>query len=335
MDIKYANNLQDFEKIWKDNVEDLKTSYFCTSDWHQVVLTFYHNTFLTKILNRPVYFNASLENQSWILGFFYVTKTFRGNMINFGHLLGPSDYFDLVHSPRIATDQFQALIKQIQIDFKARAIRFSYLKETSKFYQAIAQMPTVVSFRSPCVGVSLPADYEVYFASLSKSVRQNIRTAYNRLKKNGLQFHLEIYGKSDSPQIPWEILKQLYQLRHGFKKKYWKSKLYHWLNYGFGREKDMFDFEATRETDFTLAVLKINEEIAAYFFGFQSQNTIEINRVVINDQFKFYSPGLVLFNEYIKTEIPHLECIDLTRGDEKYKFDLGGQENFIYSGRLL
>jgi CelD/BcsL family acetyltransferase involved in cellulose biosynthesis len=93
----------------------------------------------------------------------------------------------------------------------------------------------------------------------------------------------------------------------------------------------MFDFETIRITDFTLAVLKINQEIAAYFFGFKIEKNIEINRVVINDDFKFFSPGLFLFHEYIKKEIPQLEGIDLTVGDEKYKFDLGGKPHIIYN----
>ena len=91
------------------------------------------------------------------------------------------------------------------------------------------------------------------------------------------------------------------------------------------------DFETIQKTDFTLAVLKINQEIAAYFFGFKIEKNIEINRVVINDDFKFFSPGLLLFNEYIKKEIPQLEGIDLTVGDEKYKFDLGGKPHIIYN----
>jgi hypothetical protein len=64
---------------------------------------------------------------------------------------------------------------------------------------------------------------------------------------------------------------------------FWKSAIYYQLDHLFCREKDLFDYEATKQTDFTLAILKMNEEIAAYFFGFQMNNSLEINRVVIND----------------------------------------------------
>ncbi|HBD27533.1 GNAT family N-acetyltransferase [Flavobacterium sp.] len=308
-------------------------TYFTSSNWHDVVLSFYHDTFLTKRLHKPVYFQASFDDGSWILGFFFVSKTIKGKTITFGHLLGPSDYYDLLYSPSITNEQFQVFFNQIQLDFKTRTMQFVHLKATSKCYQAIAQLPLVISTPLSCVAISLPETYEVYHASLSKSVRQNIRTAYNRLEKSNLHVQLEIFEKRDHAQINWEQLKQLYSSRNDFRKekKYWKSQLYFWLDYGFQHEKDMFDFETIQKTDFTLAVLKINQEIAAYFFGFKIEKNIEINRVVINDDFKFFSPGLLLFNEYIKKEISQLEGIDLTVGDEKYKFDLGGKPHIIYN----
>ena len=334
--INYYHSLDLIQEKWIGAIQDSEASYFSTSHWNRVVYSFYQQTFLTKKLNKIIYFDVNFDNEQWMLGFFYVARTFKGNVIKFVHLLGPSDYFDLVYSPSVTDEQFLTFIKQVQLDFKAQEFKFVHLKATSKFYQAIAKMPSAFSTSLTCVAVTLPQTYDIYFASLSKSVRQNIRTAYNRLAKNNLHFQLEVFEKRDSQKIPWEHLKKMYQLRNGFRKekKYWKSQLYHWLDYGFHGEQDMFDFEAIRKTDFTLAVLKINEEIAAYFFGFKNQKTIEINRVVINDQFKFYSPGLILFNEYIKTAISQLECIDLTVGDEKYKFDLGGKEHFICNIKL-
>lgn len=309
------------------------TTYFTTSHWHDVVLSFYNTTFITKKLHKPIYFSANFDSGSWIQGFFFVSKTTAGTVITFGHLLGPSDYYDLLYSFSVSDEQFQKLFKQIQSDFKARTLQFVHLKATSKCYQALSQIPSVVSTSLSCVAIPLPGTYEAYFASLSKSVRQNIRTAYNRLEKSKLQVQLEVFDKSQSNQIHWEHLKQLYYSRNDIRKekKYWKSQLYYWLDHGFQNEKDMFDFATIQKTDFTLAVLKIDQEIAAYFFGFKIENNIEINRVVINETFKFYSPGLLLFNEYIKKEISQLECVDLTVGDEKYKFDLGGKLHSIYN----
>lgn len=81
-----------------------------------------------------------------------------------------------------------------------------------------------------------------------------------------------------------------------------------------------------------LSVLYIEGEPAAMFNGVLSKNQdrIVIPRLAINNDFKFYSPGYILIIESIKyivteTKIRHL---DLCRGTEQYKTDLGGS---IYS----
>lgn len=337
MEIGYFElNKIKFINAWKENYHVPNISYFNSPFWHQVVLSYYRDTFLTKKINRLIYFEVNFEQESKVAGFFYVTKTLKGNIITFGHLLGPSDYYDILHTPNVTSEQLRSMLQQIEKDYKAIATKFIHIKASSLIYQAIEGLPGVELSSLDCVAIKLPDTYEIYFQNLSKSVRQNIRTAYNRASKNKVSFQLEVFTKEDRDQINWEHLKELNQKRNHFRKQkmFWKSAIYYQLDYLFNKEKDLFDYEATKQTDFTLAILKMNEETAAYSFGFQMNNSLEINRVVINDDFKFYSPGLVLFNEFIQQNIQHLDVIDLTVGDEKYKFDLGGEKHFIYSGNI-
>lgn len=338
MEIGYFElNKIKFINAWKENYHVPNISYFNSPQWHQVVLSYYRDTFLTKKINRLIYFEVNFEQNQKITGFFYVTKTLKGNVITFGHLLGPSDYYDVLYTSKVTLEQLQSVFLQIEQDFNAIGTKFNNIKSSSLTYKAIKDLTHVQLMSLDCVAINLPETYDLYFKSLSKSVRQNIRTAYNRASKNNVSFQLEVYTKKDSPQINWNHLKELYQQRNQFRKQkmYWKSAFYYQLDYLFGKQKDLFDYEATKKTDFTLAVLKVNEEVAAYFFGFQTHKNIEINRVVINDHFKFYSPGLILFNEYIQQNIHQLNVIDLTVGDEKYKFDLGGNKHLIFSGNIV
>lgn len=312
------------------------TTYFTSLSWHEVVLSYYRDTFLTKKINRIIYFEANFSLEQYVYGFFYVTKNIKGNILTFGHLLGPSDYYDILHTPNVTSDQLRAMFQQIGKDYKAIATKFIHIKKASLIYQAIEGLSGVELKSLDCVAIQLPDTFENYYQNLSKNVRQNIRTAYNRASKNNVNYQLQVFSKAESGCINWKHLKEMYRKRNQFRKqkKYWKSAIYYQLDYLFNKEKDLFDYETTKQTDFTLAILKMNEEIAAYFFGYQTNNRLEINRVVINDDFKFYSPGLVLFNEFIQQNIQHLDVIDLTVGDEKYKFDLGGEKHFIYSGNI-
>jgi hypothetical protein len=338
MDFSYSKlDIIKYLDFWEKNKFVANQSYFNSPQWHRVVLSYYRDTFLTKKINRLIYFEVNFEQDQKVTGFFYVTKAIKGNIITFGHLLGPSDYYDVLYTPKVTLEQLQSVFLQIEQDFNAIGTKFNNIKSSSLTYIAIKDLLGVQLSSLNCVAIALPESYETYFENLSKSVRQNIRTAYNRASKNKVSFQLEVYTKKDSPQINWNHLKELYQQRNQFRKQkmYWKSALYYHLDYLFVKEKDLFDYEATRQTEFTLAVLKINGEVAAYFFGFQTHKNLEINRVVINDHFKFYSPGLILFNEYIRKNIHQLDVIDLTVGDEKYKFDLGGEKHLIFSGNIL
>ena len=54
--------------------------------------------------------------------------------------------------------------------------------------------------------------------------------------------------------------------------------------------------------------------------------------MAINDAFRHYSPGMILLDAFIKKGFElGIKIIDLTVGDEKYKYDLGGQTHEIVS----
>ena len=63
--------------------------------------------------------------------------------------------------------------------------------------------------------------------------------------------------------------------------------------------------------------------------GFKTHDgqIVSIPRLAIDTSFGFYSPGYVLLTEVIRYIAAHpmLQELDLSRGDEKYKFDMGGQ----------
>ena len=334
--IIYCDTLEDVRTEWQKKINNYNKTYFCSLEWHQVVVALYRNTSLTKKINKLTYFKviSNATSATQILGFFYVTSTTKGSVINFSHLLGPSDYYDFIYEDETPSAMITSVVKQIQKDHNATEIRFAHVKNTSKILDMFTDSVEFSKTALDCVAINLPEDYEIYLQSLSKSVKQNLRTAYNRMQKNNVVYNLIIKGQDDYNEIDFNLLKNMYHERNAYRKESlnWKSKVYKKLDYLFRKDLDMFDCNQLKKTNFTLAILEINGELAAYFFGFKRLNKIEINRVVINEVYKFYSPGMLLFNEYIKVGIKDkLEIIDLTVGDEKYKFDLGGSVHQIFN----
>lgn len=167
-------------------------------------------------------------------------------------------------------------------------------------------------------------DYDLWHSSLKKSVRQNLRTAYNRLEKDGLDYHVEFYDGDDISKSLITNMVRIYDKRHkehyNVKTSYLKE-LY--MRYFYFSTRSL-----SKNKDARHCILFINGTIAAFYSGYFDSNSksIILPRLSIDADFSRYSPGYILLNEAIKeySKNKFVDCIDLSTGVEKYKTDLGG-----------
>lgn len=172
---------------------------------------------------------------------------------------------------------------------------------------------------------------------LSKNARQNIRTAMNRCKKDKIQL---IFNFDDN-DIDLELCKSFRSKR--LEKKFIDIKksaslikviIAHFLK----RNKYKFPYynviEEDKNSNFMTA--KINNKIVAFFsYGYDKiHKQIVIMAAGINDEYHRYSPGIQLMYNFIifqiKNENRHINIIDFTRGNEMYKYTLGGKDKLIH-----
>lgn len=179
-------------------------------------------------------------------------------------------------------------------------------------------------------------NYETWFGSLSPSVRQNIRTAYNRLKRDNHSFELSIFGKYNFCIKSSE--KELKQAKEESLDLYIQRQITKYQNTGFLTtpiKKLAYNFlkhdskSLYHNPNSITVILRIDNKIAAYMGCLYShdQSIIIVPRLAIDEQFRFYSPGYVMLHEFIKllSTDTQVRILDLSRGVEKYKTDLGGQ----------
>ena len=168
--------------------------------------------------------------------------------------------------------------------------------------------------------IPFPEDYESYYGSLSKHMKQNLRTAYNRLKTDDGEYEFECIPYSEMKDLRKE-LQTLYIDRQI--SKYKKSRLYKY----FVKYVDLgTKIQESKNIDVRAFVLRINGKIAAFYDGIFSDRGIIVPRLAITDGFDRYSPGVMLLNESIKYLIENGEkSIDLTHGTEGYKLSMGGE----------
>ena len=92
-------------------------------------------------------------------------------------------------------------------------------------------------------------------------------------------------------------------------------------------------FYADKDSHFMTAY--INDELAAFFnYAFDvNHSEILLMAVGTNEKFVRYSPGVLLIYEYITSQIESkkIRTLDFTRGNEPYKYHLGGSNHLIHS----
>jgi len=183
-----------------------------------------------------------------------------------------------------------------------------------------------------CVRINITGDVDMHIKRLSPSVRQNLRTAYNRMKRDDVKYELRVYMPGDVMENNvWNDVIRLYLRRFLGKYKKEKSgnsfyKLYKTVYYKHIKHDTV---SLRRLVNTFHSVLFMNGEIACFMSGFSNHGltSVAIPRLAFNDKYKFYSPGYVMICETIRwlSDNTTVREIDLSRGVEKYKTDLGGE----------
>lgn len=198
------------------------------------------------------------------------------------------------------------------------------------------------------VRIPLEGDWEMHLKRLSKSVRQNIRTAYNRMNRDGIQWRLCVYDENTPmDDIVWKRIMDAYfgRLLAKYKRGVFSPETkggiiiqtVKFLHFRFIKKFNIYHlkhdtFSLRKLPNAFHAVLYADDRIMAFFSGLYTHDKTRlcIPRLAFNEAFRFYSPGYILLSEVLQKFYSEgrLQVLDLCRGDEQYKFDLGGETYF-------
>lgn len=244
-----------------------------------------------------------------------------------------NDRNDLYWNKNASQDElgegFRLLLGRLKADGASKLV-WRYLKEGSPFAGILPGLGATMG--KPRSNIKIEFDglnHEQYFGKLKKHVRQNIRTAYNRLKRDLKKTELILYSTErigEKSQISLGYVKafieavSLYEKRQEEKygRKYaLRRRLSELLHWGLEARKYWF-----------IALLKIDGAVMAICCGLAINHKKELwaTRLAIDKEYGKYSPGLILVNELIKKmmEDTRYTCLNLGQGDETYKYDMGG-----------
>lgn len=232
---------------------------------------------------------------------------------------------DFVYSKKLSADDLREVLFAIK-NYLNAPLKLNKVGETSKLFCLIEQLLETKKFGgySICVDIPLPCSYEDWYQSLGKSERQNIRTAYNRMERENLSYTFEVFCKNKVRKTLQSDIMALYNKRQAERcgKISCCEKII----------RNLFNpitLACKQGTNNFVAVLKINGKTAAFLSGLTdvSDDRVIVPRLAINSEFKVFCPGSLLVAETIKYALANtiIRHLDLSRGEEKYKFVLGGE----------
>lgn len=250
-----------------------------------------------------------------------------GEFSSVGHL-------DFIYDARLTTQQLGDALHLVFSGYPGYVFLCDRISQFSLTKQVFDEKQTEPQSQDVCVKIDL-TNYDEWYKNLKKSCRQNIRTSYNRLNTDGAAMTYQLFVNEKPPKKFWKENIALFSKRILEHTKLPKLLLYPMILFKRGEPLGRALYEAPNSI---FANVYINNMLAATLNGvIANDGRAIITRLSIETDMGKYSPGGLLLNETIKevcSKYSFIKSIDLSRGDEPYKYTYGGCEHYNYGYAL-
>lgn len=329
--------IDSIESDWRRLEKGRDMTYFQSFDWYKMLAT--KNRMTGGRCHEIVYVIVKeADTVVMIAPLWIIKKTFRIFNKASIHIFGSGTWTDYCNFIYDVFDERYVLsiFDKIKEVYGVNEMHFSKLKENTAMYAFLTQRYQISkSEPNVCVALDIPASEDEYWSSLSKNSRQNIRTAFNRLSKDGIELFFEGFDTGFSLQE----FKTYRNIRVKEKNNNPVKLDLNWVKNLIG-ERLLFSFpeyapfDDDKNSKFITAKTPSGKLCGAFCVGLDTyRKEIVVMAVSVNPGFYRYSPGILAMFSFIKKQIGQNEIrrIDFTRGNEPYKYTLGGKDHYIYS----
>lgn len=316
MAIKYYKNIKKLKKIWNELYDEKSSSptldYDFVIHWNRTLKQKKNNFFKGKLR-----YLAFIKDEN-IYAILPVLK--KKTCCCSVYLL---DYFDILYSNKMNKSEISKCIIK-DLNNNQISLHLSGVNENSNLYK-LMKNKIAIKGETKCSAIKLESDntFDSFFKNLSKSVRQNIRTAYNRLQTDNKSIEYRDENKGTVKKTIRHYNK-LYVVRR--LKRYKNMSILKSICYYFN---EPILSSILKSNHFKLVSIIIDGQIAGYMAGLLQNKVFYVPRLVINDKFAKYSAGMLLICEFIK-HAKGVDYLDLSSGSESYKKMLQAIEHKNY-----
>lgn len=309
--------------------------------WNCILEKEFKSNFFKKVAGELCYFELLDEGQPKLIAGFHIQKR-TIKIGGFGYekgiyflgMRGYSDYLNFIYKD-INANMLNVLLQAIFEYTKIAKIYLSQLPEASKTNMLLQSGEVNFTLESDneevCVKLSIPETPELFVSGMKKQFKQNYRTQKHRYEREHICLDYTLYQGCVQDREILACVKKLHKQR--FKEKN-KGNARIFFSSLIQRLKGHFDEigHALKEVEHTwLLVGKINNKVVSYIYGMSEENVLRIMQLGFDKKYAQYSPGIMILIEAILNDFDSYrgKIIDFTRGEEAYKYRMGGVSHSI------
>jgi hypothetical protein len=343
-------NFNKLESYWKKLERGGDMTAFQLYDWYFYINQLYFKEKTKNIFRKWIYLYVEEQGKPVIIAPVQIVKVggeFKSIGLRRGAYFigrqGYSDYLNFIYD-EFSEDAVIEIFKFLKEKYLIKHFCFENLLGDSKLYQFIKNNYNYQQHEIYCVALELPETFEEYKALLSKHSRQNIRTALNRQKKDNIELtHELIYDMDETLELS---LMNIREQRLGKKKKddadksSWKGRIYGKVR-SYIRRFFCAKHNVIKECCNPWCFLVWDKtRIVSFFWGVRNVYKGEYYVIFagVDNDYAKYTPSLSHLYLYIQDVYEksdnEIKVIDFTRGDEKYKSDMGGKKKDLWTIRF-
>ena len=236
------------------------------------------------------------------------------------------DIKDFIYDSTMTVKKMQECVTLLKT--KLGTIRYYDVPTWSLLYKALIN---IIPKGKEHIYTTIPMNkgYDVYYSKLSKSMRQNIRTSYNHLVTDNKTYSFRIiFGKDLDYSTEKELMNVYFQRRDSHLR---SNSFFHQF---YARHFHHYTIAGRKLLSSLFGILYIDGKIAAFWSGFVSpdKHCVSCPRLAYKEEFKFYSPGIILLCETSKVLKKDFDIdeLDLSRHAQDYKMRMGGVNYYSY-----
>ncbi len=257
-----------------------------------------------------------------------------------------TDYLNFIYDD-FDEECAQAIIDELKKNYPRLSLRFSFVKKNNLLDQFLKEKyPENYIGQTICIQVLPHENFDNYYRSMPKYTRRNIKTRINREISAGIEIKIKEYNTISmqdaeeffSIYVNRSQIKNTVSLkRDGIKNSIYKyyNKIYNDnLKSGLQKFNYLIYSMVNNPQSCLIGMFDGTKKIGFIYCLKEKSGDLRNCIVCFNGEYGFCSPGITSFYRYFKDYIysdsnKKAVIVDLTRGTEHYKYELGGTEHYL------